>query len=329
MPLRFLEVRLPTDVHEEVEALSEGHHVIDAWCVPADDQELHRYLLESNHVEPLIDALRSRFGEVRFVVMPVEATMPREQEEPVAAHPTKTPARNRVSREELYEDVEDAIALNPAFLALAILSAIVASLGLLRDDLVAIIGAMVIAPLLGPNVALALGTTLGDLSMIRRSLQTGLLGLGLSFLVAFGLGSFLDVDPAGAEILARTEPDLGHLVLALASGVAGGLAFTTGAPASLIGVMVAVALLPPLAAGAMLLGAGYHAESLGAFLLLATNLVAVNLAGIATFLAQGIRPLWHADQAKARRSARNAIAIWAVLLGFLAYMLATRIPREF
>lgn len=327
MALRYLEARLPAEVHDEAEALLQDHAVIDASCVPTGDVELHRFLLESQDVEGIVDALRSRFGDdVRMVIMPVEATLPREPEpEPEPApgepevpvpEPTKRPPA-RISREELLEDIGERIQLTPAFLVLAGVSAIVASLGLVRDDQVALIGAMVIAPLLGPNVALALSTTLVDLDLARRALRSGLLGISLSFLVALGLGAVLPVDPEGAEILARSEPDLGHLALALASGIAGGLAFTTGLPASLIGVMVAVALLPPLATGGLLLGAGHTTQSLGAFLLLGINLIAVNLAGVGTFLVQGVRPVWVWEASKARRAARRAIALWALLLAAL------------
>lgn len=337
MALRFLEVRLPRTVRDEAAGLADAYPVIDRWCVPSGDDDLHEFLLESQEVEPLVDALRSRFGDDRrIIVMPVEATLPRlpEPETPDLIEPAEEakvakPARGRVSREELYEDLNDGIALTPTFLMFAGLSAVVATMGLLRDDQVAIIGAMVIAPLLGPNMAIALGTTLADFQLLRASLKSGAAGIGLSFLVAFAIGWFMPLpDPLPDEIVARIGPDLGHLALAMASGVAGGLAFTTGAPASLIGVMVAVALLPPLATGAILLAAGRPQDSIGAFVLLGTNLVAVNLAGIATFLAQGIRPLWRSEQDAARRAARNALLLWGLLLIAFGYAL-TQIERPF
>lgn len=330
MALRFVEVHLPTEVHDEAEGIVGSHNVIDRWCLPSEDGEVHQFLLESQHVEPLVDALRSRFGERRIIVMPVEATLPREPAPDPPPTPVENPqpkAKDRISRDELYEDINDGIQLTPTFLALAALSAVVASIGLLRSDLVAIIGAMVIAPLLGPNVALALGTTLGDVDLLKRSLKAGMAGIGLSFAVAFAIGSFVTVNPASPEIASRTAPDLGHMVLALASGVAGGLAFTTGAPASLIGVMVAVALLPPLATAALLLASGQAQAAYGAFVLLGTNLVAVNLAGIGTFLSQGVRPLWKSEKEAARRAARNAIILWTVLLGIFVWALL-KIPRE-
>jgi hypothetical protein len=78
MAIRFVEVRLPIDVHEETNALTESFEVVDRWAVPSGIEEIHQYLMESQNVEPLVDAIRSRLGENRRIIaMPVEATMPR------------------------------------------------------------------------------------------------------------------------------------------------------------------------------------------------------------------------------------------------------------
>jgi uncharacterized membrane protein len=110
-------------------------------------------------------------------------------------------------------------------------------------------------------------------------------------------------------------------VLALASGAAGALSFTSGVPGSLIGVMVAVALLPPLMVFGLLLGDGQFQSSLNALLLLMTNVVCVNISGVAMFLYQGVRPnsWWEAKRAK--RQTRIAIAVWMVLLAILSILI--------
>jgi uncharacterized hydrophobic protein (TIGR00341 family) len=128
------------------------------------------------------------------------------------------------------------------------------------------------------------------------------------------LGFIFTVTPDIPEIASRINIGIGDIVLALASGSAGALAFTTGVSATLIGVMVAVALLPPLVTYGMLLGAGYFHEAFGAMLLMFTNIICINLAGVITFLAQGIRPItwWEADRAK--KATRIAITLWVLLL---------------
>ncbi len=176
---------------------------------------------------------------------------------------------------------------------------------------------MVIAPLLGPNVALSLATTLGDISLARRALRANGIGILLAVGIAALVGFIVGVDPAIPEVAIRTRVGLEDIVLALAAGAAATLSLTTRLPSALIGVMVAVALLPPLAAFGMLVGSQQWALSLAALLLVAVNLICINLAGVMTFLVQGVRPLrwWEADRAK--RATRLAIALWALLLALL------------
>ena len=67
----------------------------------------------------------------------------------------------------------------------------------------------------------------------------------------------------------------------------------------------------------LLLGAGYYTLSMGALLLFLANIFSVNLAGVATFISQGIEPRSWWDAKKARRVTILAIAGWAILLALL------------
>ena len=118
-----------------------------------------------------------------------------------------------------------------------------------------------------------------------------------------------------------THLGFSDLILALAAGTAGTLAFTSELPGAVIGVMVAVALMPPLVAFGMLLGAGEAALALGALMLTAANVICVNLAGVATFLVQGVEPRTWWEAEKAKRATRRATALWAFLLALLALIL--------
>ena len=218
-----------------------------------------------------------------------------------------------MAREELYANLSDQAKLTPVFYATVVLSTIVAAIGLGRDNAAVVIGAMVIAPLLGPNMALALATTLGDLELARRALKANGAGVGLAFAVALLLGWLPFVDIDSAELVARTEIDVSDILLGLAAGAAGALAFTSGVSAALVGVMVAVALLPPLVTFAIFLVRG-DANALAALLLLAVNVICVNLAGVGVFLAQGIRPRTWWEAARSERRARRALALWLVML---------------
>jgi len=96
---------------------------------------------------------------------------------------------------------------------------------------------MVIAPLLGPNVSFSLATILGDAKLARSALKANFVGIFTAIVISFALGAVLPVNPETPEIASRTVVGLGEVALALASGSAGALAFTTGVSATLIGVI--------------------------------------------------------------------------------------------
>ncbi len=135
------------------------------------------------------------------------------------------------------------------------------------------------------------------------------------------VGPFAPVDPDVPELRTRTEIGFSDVALALAAGIAGSLVYTTGLPSAPIGVMVAVALLPPLVAAGLLAGAGYQSLAIGSFTLALTNVTCLNLAGVATFLARRVRlrTWWQAK--KAKKATRIAVTSWFVMLAILALVI--------
>ena len=360
--MRLFQIVLPKRHRDELDVLLGETNPDHRWRTNlSDDFELTTLLVRTAEVEHLADALTEQFSIVdrfRIVLLPVEATRPRlpepapkktaEKEIPkgdpasldadagelAAAGKKRKIGRLRISRDELHEDIAHAARPGGLFAMMVVLSTVVAAVGLLRDSAAVIIGAMVIAPLLGPNMALALGTTLGDRPLIRQSLLTNAIGVGLALamstltgVVLPPLGAPISIDPDTAtELMARTDVQLTDVLLALASGAAGALAFTSGAPATLVGVMVAVAMLPPTTTAGLLLGSSvYDAKRLGlalnAAMLLLVNVVSVNLAATLTFLIQGVRPdtWWEAKRAKS--ATNRAVIIWSALLIALILLL--------
>ncbi|MFU8859225.1 MAG: TIGR00341 family protein [Cyclonatronaceae bacterium] len=342
MALRQIEVVVPKDGIEITKKLVELKSVTHFWEDSSELQEgyLVKVLIDASDTEEFLDKAEDMFGGLeyyRLVMLPVEATLPRindeekdepdesgngESEENDSAEPWEKPLSGaRVSREELYTDIRDGIGMSGVYLAMVALSTIVASLGVMRDSTAVVIGAMVIAPLLAPNVGMALATVLADKELGLKALQTNFLGLAVALVLSVMLGLLLTVDSSVQEISMRTEVALSDIALALASGAAGVLAYTLGMSAAVIGVMVAVALLPPLVTAGLLLGNGQFELAFYAFILVLTNVICVNLAAVATFIMQGIRPRTWYESAKAKRANIIAITLWVALLLALAVII--------
>ncbi len=327
MALRLIELTVPGKELERIRELVKDIPVIDIWASGSENASgTVRILLDAQYTEALSDVLVRQFGSrdnFRLVSLSVEATIP--PVEPTAVNGTAPGEGNeqanegthRNSREELYEDLSEASALTPVYVVMVALSTVVAAVGLVRGDIAIVIGAMVIAPLLGPNMALALASTLGDPVLARRSLKAIGVGVATTAVLALLLGSAIPVDPQAPELAARTRAGIGDVILALSAGAAGTLAFTTGVPAVVVGVMVAVALLPPLVVAGLLAGSGHGMPALAAVILMLTNVTCLNLAAVATFLLQKVRPRswWEAE--RARKGTRLAVATWVAMLSIL------------
>ena len=321
---RLIQIVVPAEKAEQVSELIEQASLVEVRHDTSSDIHLITVQVPADQVETLLDPIQARFDSTEgfhAFVLPVEAALPRGPEPDnttgdgkVETARGKVRAPSRISREELYDDLSELARVTRVFVALVVLSTVVAAVGLARDNAAIVIGAMVIAPLLGPNMALSLATTLGDAQLAARSLRATAVSLVLAGTVALCCGFLLHIDPASSEIASRTFVGPTDVIVALAAGIAGSLAFTTGISASLIGVMVAVALLPPLVVCAMLLAAGHPSESLGALLLLLCNVISINLAGVGTFLAQGVSPRSWWDAERSKRMTRRALAVWISLL---------------
>lgn len=325
MALRLIELYVPQNaskwiqqsLHEQPASIVETRKMDDERCCL-------RIISHSQKLEPLLDELEQKLSgaDFRIVLYPVEASLPR-LEEPEAVPEQEKKSPERIHREELHNDLAESAQVNHSYLWMIILSAVVASGGLMRDNAAVIIGAMVIAPLLGPNMALALSFTLADFNLAKKALQAIAAGFAVALCFAIVLGLLLPIDHTQHELASRADISLWDIVLALASGAAAALSLVTGTASALVGVMVAVALMPPLVAFGMLLGSGNHELALRAFFLLLTNVICVNLSGIVMFQLQGIRPRswWEADQA--RKASRQALVIWTLLLICLVAIILT------
>lgn len=323
MALRVIEVYVPAGQGWDVSRVLADAPILEIWRRDGNaETTLTRLLVDEVHTEAVLNRLEERFEDTegfRAVILPVEATIPKIEppEETEAQEKAAEQATARISVQELYTDVRDMTKLTPVYLLLVGLAAVVAAIGLLQDNVAVIIGSMVIAPLLGPSMAFALSITLADLRLAWEATKAQAAGVALALAVSVGMGWIFSVDPSIPSIELRTQPALWDVALGLAVGAAGVLSVTTGVSTALVGVMVAVALVPPLVATGLLAGAGLWAPALGAAVLLAVYVISINLSGVAVFAMQGVRPRRYWEANKARWATWITGALWIAMLALL------------
>jgi len=293
-----------------------------------DGRRSFRMLVDDDSRQALVDALQSLLGDTEtahIIILPVDTVLPRPKEEDEDEDESSKRRKSvAATREELYSEIVKGAKLDSNYLLLTFLSTIVAAIGLVEDNVAVVVGAMVIAPLLGPNIALAFAASLGDRELMWQALKTNLAGLSSALILSLAIGMTWPLNLDSHEIMARTDVGMAGVVLALASGAAAVLSLTTGLSTTLVGVMVAVALLPPTATLGMLLGSGQPGLASGAALLLAVNVVCVLLAAMMVFLVKGIKPRTWLERSRAKQSMTIYLTLWATLLLILITVILIR-----
>jgi uncharacterized hydrophobic protein (TIGR00341 family) len=185
------------------------------------------------------------------------------------------------------------------YYTMTLLSAVVAASGLLLDAPAVVVGSMVIAPQVGSALKTSVGTVFDDSEMIVDGLRSQVLGLLLAVAGAavFGLAiQWLGVGPTRLPSLAleqihqRVSPGVLSVVVAFAAGVAAAFSLATAVPTSLVGVMIAAALIPAAATVGIGIAWSVPTVAVGAAVLLVVNTAAINLTGIAGLRGLGYRP---------------------------------------
>lgn len=324
MPKRQVEITAPSGYAPTLAAVGEQHGGEDIYAeLGENDRCLVRIVCETNVVQTIIDATHRAMGKDahwRLTILPVEAVVAPDQGKPEKDPEARTFSfRGRSApREEILQSVEKGAELNADFLVLVVLSGIVSAVGLIADNVAALIGAMVIAPLLGPNLAFAFGVALGKQDLMRRAMVTNIAGLGLAIFFAMILGKFLGGPFLSVEITSRTFAGYEAIALALAAGAAAVFSLTTGLSSALVGVMVAVAIMPPAVVLGLMLGSGDMKSAGGAAILLAVNIVCINLAAQIVFVAKSISPRTWSEKKASQKALWTNFSAWVVLLGGLA-----------
>ncbi|MGD8251911.1 MAG: DUF389 domain-containing protein [Desulfobacterales bacterium] len=199
------------------------------------------------------------------------------------------PVLDRDERLDLLQQLERSAQADIDFIMMMVLSTSLASLGLLADSNAVVIGAMLVAPLMGPLVAAGLSLVQANLSLFKKSLKVAGVGIGIGFTTSLIFGALnLGFEPT-LEIEARGRPDLLDLGIAFFSGMTAAYASgRSNVMTTLAGVAIAAALVPPLAVVGIALTHGRPLISGNAAILLVTNIVAIILGAAVVFRMLGV-----------------------------------------
>jgi len=288
-------------------------------------------------VEPVLERLREAgIDESTYtIVVAAETVISRQFETLRDEYEEDAEHADQISREELQAKADGLVSGLGTYVLMTVISAVIATAGLLLDSPATVVGSMVIAPLIGPAMSAAVGTVVDDEALFRRGVRMQVLGVAVAVLAAtlfaFVLRS-LGLVPPGlnplelAEVSERLAPSVLILVVAVGAGIAGIVSLVTGVSAALVGVMIAVALIPPAAAVGIGIAFGIPRLAIGAGVIVAVNVLSINFSALVMLWYEGYRPqkLFREDDARAavlRRVAvlAVAIAILSVFLGGVTY----------
>lgn len=194
------------------------------------------------------------------------------------------PSLSRDERKDLYQRLERSGVFSVDFMIMLAISTAIAALGLIQNSTAVVIGAMLVAPLMTPLIAIGMALAQHNYQLFRSALQASAAGIAAALLVATLLGALSPWGDLSAEVVARGSPNLFDLGIALLSGIAAAYALARpGLAGTLVGVAIAVALVPPLAAVGISLAHREYAVSLGALTLFTTNFFAIILGAALVF----------------------------------------------
>ncbi|WP_435317010.1 TIGR00341 family protein [Haloarchaeobius sp. TZWSO28] len=346
--MRLVQVMIPAGKREAVLDLLDDEGID---YVLTDETSGRKYTgvvsfpLPSEAVEPILHELREAGIERQSytVVVDAETVVSKKFERLKEKYAREEETSNRISREELKSQASEMAPEVPAYALLTVVSVVIATAGVLLDSAAVVVGSMVIAPLIGPAMAASVGTVLDDADLFSRGARLQILGLVLAVVAAAAFAALLrtlhlippmDILVVG-QVQERLRPDILSLAVALGAGIAGAMSMRSGVSASLVGVMIAVALVPPTAVIGIGIAYMKPLVVLGASVLVLVNVLSINLAATATLWYSGYRPEhWlRLDEARTATLKRVAvlvasIAILSVFLGGVTYMSYTTAAIE-
>jgi len=332
--VRLVQVTIPVGKLESVRRALDDEEVD---FVLADETSGREYAaiayvpLPTNAVEPVLETLREAgIDESTYTVVLDARTVVSRDFEALEERYAEEEDSDRIAREELVAAAQDLVPSMQNYVVLTVVSAVIATAGLLLDSPAVVVGSMVIAPLIGPAMATSVGTVVVDDEMFARGVKLQVLGVLLSIASAAvfaWLGRTVHLVPPFTDVTAipevqeRLSPDFLSLAVAIGAGVAGSLSLTAGVSSALVGVMIAVALIPPAATVGIGIAWGRPMVSVGSSVLVLVNLLSINLAALVVLRYSGYRPNRWFQLDEARGATIRRVGVLAVTILLLSAFL--------
>ena len=285
----------------------------------------------TNALEPVLEELRNvGINDDGYTVVVDANTVISDRFDELEETYAEEEDEDRIAREELTSKAKDLAPSLSNYVLMTVISAIIATAGLLLDSPAVVVGSMVIAPLIGPAMTANVGTVVDDQEMFVQGVKLQAIGLGIavaSATVFALLVRYANVIPPLADVTSvsqireRVAPDFLSLVVALGAGAAGVVSLTSGVSTALVGVMIAVALIPPAATVGIGIAWGQPLVSLGSAVLLLVNVLSINLAVLVGLWYQGYRPEHWFRESDARSATAKRIGVLAVSILVLSAFL--------
>ncbi|MCD6547759.1 MAG: TIGR00341 family protein [Nanoarchaeota archaeon] len=213
-----------------------------------------------------------------IVVLDVRASVPSRKRKELAP---------RISAEELEEDIKKGSTLDWVYLGFISLASIIIAFGLLGNNVIVVIGGMVIAPLLYPIIGSSYYLLKGNLRKLRRTLHSEIWGMLLAILWGIIISGIVKISELNSLLIGRSTPSVFDIGIAIFSGAAGALSVSTRNLGEFSGVAIAVALIPPAVTIGLGIGMGNLLISVGAAGVTLINVICVHISSILTFSILG------------------------------------------
>ncbi len=308
--MKRLEITVPRNNRDAVD------EVVNEFCedvtyseVKKEDGKYVKFqmIVEPDDIDELIEKVR-HIKEVKSGDLTVEII---EEEAKIEKGKKMKNVSSQLSTQEMYSKALTFSQFDISSWVLIMLSAGIAVFGMMMENVMVVVGAMVIAPLIGPFIASSFGFVIGDRRIIKNSFMNAVFGVAIAILIAFIIPKPGFEEPnALMEMVAN--PTLIIVPLSIFVGSASALTFVSGNKEQLAGVAVAIALVPPAAVSGISLSIGAISMFLNSLIVILTNMAALILAGSITFKFVGVSPSTYYRKKVSQEKMKQAIMISAV-----------------